>query len=443
MKIMVYVNDDKAEIGYVRHILLIIQYFLKTVPGVSVLVISGVDPLITAISKQCDVSQCNSIKLPRLIPSQFSPAMVRLRSQMILAATINFQPDVILVDEIPYGIGNELKQTISYLRASNSDSKLVLLLRDMLDHPDQVIAEWEQKGYYQAIGQDYDQVLVIGMQEVWNLARYYHFSAAMKQKVRFCGYVRYPADYQQIPTVRRELQLLPHQRLVVVAPDPSGDGYEVIASYLQGLSMLAQTEPIHTLIFVGADMPEAKRQTLQEVASLLDQVIIRDYPEDLTRYFVAADAVVAMGSAETMCQIISADTPAVIIPKVRPSEEQLMRAARLKQLGLVKAIHPDQLTPEYLMELVWKQLHCDPLKPSLKLDLEGLSRLSRHLQRLSKGQTQPEFEVKRDRRMQHDRRAQPAPAPPQLDVITGHPHPSLARRQNPTQGFQHLHLIVS
>jgi hypothetical protein len=133
----------------------------------------------------------------------------------------------------------------------------------------------------------------------------------------------------------------------------------------------------------------------------------------------------------------------VIIPKVRPSQEQLMRVARLKQLGLVKAIHPDQLTAEYLMELVWKQLHCDPLKPSLKLDLEGLSRLGRHLQRLIKGQTQPEFEMKHDRRMQPDRRAQATPATPQLDVITGHPHPNLARRQKSTQGFQHLHLIVS
>jgi predicted glycosyltransferase len=457
MKVMVYFNDESGDVGQIHRMLSICEYLLKSIADASVLVISG-SPLLSSfrISPALDY-----IKLPSLNPLQTDrlnsgcsgsdlDIMAKFRSDIILAAARNFKPDILLVDEKPYGLGDELKRTIAYLRCNSAETKFVLLLQDVVDHPSVVIPAWETQGYYGAIGNEYDQVLVVGMQEVFNVSHQYHFSAAIKRKVHFCGYVRYSAEYQQIHSVREELAMPPHQQLIVVAPDDDSDGYGVIATYLQGLALMPDAETILTLIVLGDDMPEAKRNTLIEAASLLDRVVIKSGTYDLMRYLVAANVVVSMGDYDRICEIFSAGTPAVVIPKVKSTQEQVIRVAGLKKLGLLKAIHPDRLTPEYLMELVLKQLQRDPLKPMLKLDLEALPRISKYLLRLTYPAVGSKAMVRRDRRANTDRRTDRYEFNQVLNDLLGNAKPNLpskphfpTRLLNRHSHVSHLRLSVS
>jgi predicted glycosyltransferase len=432
MKVMVYFNDESGNVGQIYRLLSICEYLLKTITDASILVVSGssllpsfhILPALDYI-KLPSLNRFQTDRLNRGCSSSELDTLAKFRSDIILTTARNFKPDILLVDEKPYGLGDELKQTIAYLRCNAAATKLVLLLQDVLDHPSVMIPAWEAQGYYGAIGNEYDQILVMGMQEVFNVSHQYHFSAAMKRKVRFCGYMRYPAEYQQIQSVREELSMLPHQQLVVVAPDSGTDGYGVIATYLQGLSMLPDAETQQTLILLGSDMPEAKRHTLLEAASLLDRVVIKSSTDDRMRYLVAADVVVSMGGYDRICEIFSAGTPAVVIPKVKLTQEQVIRVAGLKKLGLLKAIHPDRLTPEYLMELVLKQLQRDPLKPMLTLDLEALPRISQYLQRLTHPAASAKAVVRRDRRANPDRRADRHDFNQVLDDLFGQTKPNL------------------
>ena len=66
-------------------------------------------------------------------------------------------------------------------------------------------------------------------------------------------------------------------------------------------------------------------------------------------YVSAADAVVSMGGYNTVCDIISGAKPAVIVPRIKPSQEQLIRSQRMQDLGLLNSILPENLTPQALM----------------------------------------------------------------------------------------------
>ncbi len=437
MKVMVYFNDESGDVGQIHRLLSICEYLLKSIADSSVLVISG-SPLLPSfhISPALDYIKLPSLK--RLHRDRLNPiclcsepdATVKFRSDIILAAARNFQPDILLVDEKPYGLGDELKRTIAYLRCNSAQTKFALLLQDVIDHPSTIIPTWEAQGYYGAIDNEYDQILVMGMQEVFNVPHQYHFSAAMKRKVHFCGYVRYPAEYQQIQSVREELAMQAHQRLVVVAPDSGTDGYGVIATYLQGLALVPDDTMLQTLIVLGADMPEAKQNTLIEVASLIDRVTVRTETDDLMRYLVAADAVVSMGGYDRLCEIFSAGTPAVVIPNIKLTQQQTIRLAGLKKLGLLKAVHPDRLTPEYLLELVLKQLQRDPLKPMFKLDLEALPRISKYLLRLTYPALSAKLETRQDRRTKIDRRTDRHEFNQAMNDLLGHPKPNLSSKPN-------------
>jgi predicted glycosyltransferase len=47
---------------------------------------------------------------------------------------------------------------------------------------------------------------------------------------------------------------------------------------------------------------------------------------------------------------------AVIVPRVKPGVEQLLRAQRLSEMGLVSMVHPEDLTPETLAEALFQQI---------------------------------------------------------------------------------------
>jgi predicted glycosyltransferase len=109
-------------------------------------------------------------------------------------------------------------------------------------------------------------------------------------------------------------------------------------------------------------------------------------------YVSAADAVVSMGGYNTICEILSAEKPAIIVPRIKPSQEQFIRSQRMHDLGLLKSIHPEHLTPSVLIAQLFEVL--DNLQKPKDFDLEGLPRITRHIRNLLADkitQSQPEL----------------------------------------------------
>src|SRR5690606_7079589 len=70
----------------------------------------------------------------------------------------------------------------------------------------------------------------------------------------------------------------------------------------------------------------------------------------------AADLVVCMGGYNTICEILTEHTPALIIPPETPRREQLIRATRLKEQGLLDFIPWTEVTPDLLREKIFALL---------------------------------------------------------------------------------------
>jgi len=386
MRLMVY-SHDAYGLGNLRRMLAICTHLLAEIPNLSILLISG-SPMLHSfrLPKGLDY-----IKLPCLNRGLFgnlsakylgtdTEETIHLRSQLILSAASNFKPDLMLVDKKPYGINHELAETLNFLQEKLPHVKRVLLLRDILDRSDRTIAEWQKHDYYQAIQSLYHQVLVVGSPDVFNLTQEYRFPMAAAQKVRFCGYIRKPLGDRSRAEIRRELRIQEHDRLVVVTPGGGEDGYSLIDAYLAGLK-LRSPQIGKSLIIFGPEMPLPQQEELRYRASYLPDVQWLEFTDDLMSYLDAADVVVSMAGYNTTCEILSLSKPAVVVPRHKPSEEQLIRAERLASRGLLAMVHPDRLSPSSLMDAVWQQLDSPQnIIAADRVDLNGLSRISHHIQ---------------------------------------------------------------
>src|SRR5439155_590979 len=95
-----------------------------------------------------------------------------------------------------------------------------------------------------------------------------------------------------------------------------------------------------------------------------------------TRLLRRADHVVAMGGYNTVCEVLSFAKPALIVPRVRPRCEQLIRAERLRALGLVDVLHPRDLSPAALSAWLARG-RTEVRRPREHIDVNGLRRSPR------------------------------------------------------------------
>jgi predicted glycosyltransferase len=361
--------------------LAICECLLSEIPELSILLLSG-SPMLQGfrLPKGLDY-----IKLPCLNRGSTGEIAVKylgmgveetvkLRSELILSAAINFQPDLFLVDKKPDGLKNELKDTLNYLQTALPETKLVLLLRDILDCPEKTIAEWQKNDFYKAIEQFYHQVQIVGTPEVFDTAQEYKFPPTIAEKTRYCGYLHRLAGQKSRTRIRKELQVSRRERLVLVTPGGGEDGYELVDTYLSALALLPAKYRIKSLIICGPEMPVEQKQLVYRAAANNSQVQIREFTDDLMSYMGAADTVVSMAGYNTICEILSAGKPAVIVPRSKPSKEQLIRAERMANLGLFQAIDPDRLNPEIFMNALVNQLE-QQQQLNFDLDMNGLSRV--------------------------------------------------------------------
>jgi predicted glycosyltransferase len=82
-----------------------------------------------------------------------------------------------------------------------------------------------------------------------------------------------------------------------------------------------------------------------------------------------------MGGYNTTVELLAARKSALIVPRVEPRVEQLIRAERLSDLGLVEMIHPNDLTPGLMRSKVEELLKREPVSmPPVVVDLSGAAR---------------------------------------------------------------------
>ena len=72
---------------------------------------------------------------------------------------------------------------------------------------------------------------------------------------------------------------------------------------------------------------------------------------------------------------------ALIVPRVEPRREQLIRAERLQALGLVDVLHPADLTSTALSDWLARE-RTPPLAARRRVDLNGLTRVPQLLAEL-------------------------------------------------------------
>jgi predicted glycosyltransferase len=389
-RLLLYAHDTYG-LGHLRRSLAIAGRLAQAVPNLTTLLVTG-----SPVAQQFTLPpRVDSVKLPAVVKigddhyrardlDLSLEQMVRLRAALISEVATHFAPDVMLVDHAPAGMKGELLPALRALRLHVPHARLVLGLRDILDEPTKVRAQWREQGIYGIIDRWYDEVLVYGQRDLFDPVRAYDFPASLAARAHFCGYIRRDDPVRPAAALRAELDLHPGP-LVLVTAGGGGDGGELERASLDALAILADRRPLQAVVITGPLMASGERAALEERArSLPFPVRLLPFHPDVPGLMRAADLVVAMGGYNTTCEILAAGRPAVIVPRAHPRLEQDLRARAFAARGLLTMLPAADLTPAHLAATMLHALRQGPPPVAVRAlwDGEGLARVADRIARL-------------------------------------------------------------
>lgn len=362
MRLMVY-SHDTFGLGNIRRMLAICAHLHASVPDLSILIVSG-SPMLHSFRVMEGIDY---IKLPCLKRTEQGELgvrfldleldqVVRLRRELILSAVVNFQPDVVLVDKKPEGLAAELEPSLRYIKCNLPQTRILLVLRDILDAPEVTTAEWAGRGYHNTVQWYYDGILVLGERRIFDVCAEYRFSRALCQKVHYCGYVARNLPLRSRAAVRAELGVREDENLVLVTAGGGEDGYELLSTYVEAAGQLSREQAAKSLLIAGPELAPVRAKALREAARHRGNIQMLEFTDDMMSYMNAADVVVSMAGYNTICELLTLQKRAVVCPRVKPVAEQKIRAERMAKLSLFRTILPDQLSPRLLGSAIADQI---------------------------------------------------------------------------------------
>ncbi len=296
--------------------------------------------------------------------------LIALRAKIISSTIKKFKPDVLIVDHLPRGAERELDRTLAHLRR-HGETRCVLGLRDVLQDPETVERTWADQDNLDAIRDYYDAIWIYGDPAVYDPVREYGLFDALAEKVHYTGYLdqrprlKFAADQAD-----ELLASLPLGRLAVCLVGGGHDGAALAEAFVQ-----AELPPDTTGVLVtGPYMPDKTRQHLCQSARQRPCLKVLEFVAEPAPLIHRADRVIAMGGYNTMCEVLSFEKHALIVPRVKPKPEQWIRAERMRELGLIDVLHPDQLSPPALTEWLTRDLGPPPPSRS-RVDFGGLEHI--------------------------------------------------------------------
>ncbi|MGO2632285.1 MAG: glycosyltransferase family protein [Galactobacter sp.] len=361
-RIALYCHDTVG-LGHTRRQLALAHELAKHHAGADLLLLTGnPEAALLPAPDRTDVVTLPTVTkavdgsyVPRRLGTDLD-AVVGLRRAILTAALTSFSPDLLIVDKVPQGLCGELLQSLEVLRGS---TRMVLGLREVLDDTATTRAEWLTGGTEDVIREYYDEVWVYGDPSVFDPTKEYGWGGDTVAKTVQLGYLGRSAPAGLARQTPAGLVTQTPAGLVTQTPTGSARLCDLSARYVLcqmggGADGLALAEAFlnaslpdgyEGVVLTGAYLPAHDRLRLESLAAAGGHRRVIGFTDQAEDWLVSASAVVSMGGYNSTVEILSGEVPALVVPRIYPRTEQLIRAQSLAATGALDVLVPGELSP--------------------------------------------------------------------------------------------------
>ncbi len=361
--ILMYSHDTYG-LGHIRRTMAIAEQLREANTNILILTGSPIAGRLT-FPKYVDY-----VRIPGMIKKandEYFPLTIRIdplqamdiRQSIIMATVKTFLPDLFIVDKEPQGLKKEVMPALEWIKENLKQTKTILGLRDIMDDAETVKADWNKKNIYSTIEDLYSEVWVYGQKNIYDPVTEYAIPESINKKLYFTGYIPRKMPQESVAEdLRLQLNVMKNENLVTVTTGGGGDGLHVLDSYLKMLERMKEHSILpafQSVIVTGPFLSRNDKDAILERAEALG-VQAYDFFSDMETLISASDIIVCMGGYNTICEVLSSKTMALVIPRETPRKEQYIRAQAFNRQHLIDFIPWARLNDVNLEEKILHML---------------------------------------------------------------------------------------
>lgn len=280
------------------------------------------------------------------------------RRDLLRDAIAERSPDILITEAFPFGRRQMRFELIPILESAKSAIPRPLIIcsvRDILKSSRKPGRAEETRAL---IADYYDLVLVHGDASFARLEETFPEAGAFAPKLRYTGVVAEGSGIQ-LPAGEAE---------VLISAGGGAVGIDLFKTAIAARP-LSRLAGLQWRLLVGPNVAEAIFSALSEQAS--DGVTVERYRIDYRTLLAGAAVSVSQAGYNTVADILSTNTPAVLVPFDTDGEdEQPRRAQKLAQAGRAETIASSHLTPQRLADAIDRVAIRTP-STEFVLDMDG------------------------------------------------------------------------
>ncbi len=354
-RVLIY-SHDSFGLGHLRRCREIAHSLVGATSNLTVLILSG-SPIIGSFDFR---SRVDFVRIPGVIKlrnGEYTPLNLHIdiedtlaiRGSIVEHTAKIFDPDLFLVDKEPLGLRGEVRSTLAMLKSRGTPC--VLGLRDVMDDPGTLAAEWQRKKAIPALVHYYDSIWVYGLPQICDPLEGLEIPDSLRHKTTFTGYLNRHVP-ETAPLFVPEKIADP---FILVTVGGGGDGEEIIDWVLSAYEA-EPSLPHPALVVLGPFMGSQHQADFLQRASNLPNVEAITFDAHIESLMARAVGIVCMGGYNTFCEVLSFDKPALVVPRTAPRLEQHIRASRAQDLGLVRMLSDDGVRDPHTMATALRDL---------------------------------------------------------------------------------------
>ena len=299
------------------------------------------------------------------------------RKKMIRVTFDNLRPVVVLVELFPFGrkkFANEILPLLQAAHERESRALVVCSLRDILvsrehdqEHNDRAAA-WANEFF--------DVVLIHSDPSFARFEESFHSNVPLQVPFKYTGFV-VPAS---APAARQESK----RKRIVVSAGGGIAGEPLLRTAIEALDYLQEVE---MKVIAGPFLSDESWRALRSLAQGRNRLRLVRQVSDLCGELCGAAVSISQAGYNTCLDVLRAKVPAILVPFAKEGEdEQRKRALRLQDLGAVKVVEQNDLTPERLAAEIRESMKSKFVTPALDLNgaenaaalIESITNLAEH-----------------------------------------------------------------
>lgn len=356
-------SHDSFGLGHLRRSMSIAAALTQEDAEASVLCATGSPAAeLFALPPRCELVRLPSIRKQengryeaRSLPGPLE-RVTHVRTELILALLRSYRPHVLLVDHTAVGPGRELVPVLESIRRSRCATQVVLGMRDVLDSPERAKREIHDKKIVSALERLYDHVLVYGDSRILDLVAEYGLPESVAAKLTYVGLVHPPTGFPS------STESHGNGKQIVVCAGGGEDGYELFDRAVAALSCLPDPELRATLV-AGPLMAKESFARLTSLAGSDARLSVHQASREMPFLLAESDLVIGMGGYNTVYESLALGRRLLVVPRPGPRREQIERARRLADLGVLHWLDPEVATTAGSFAAAIARSLATPLRP--------------------------------------------------------------------------------